>query len=160
MKLISQNAGIQSEDFEIFKQFDDSISLNLVLAICETTNRDPAEILESFGEYFVKKVYESEYRNLLTTFSSCPTNLIKSLNNLHDRLEMSFTELNPPSFDVVSEEEKSLTVNYYSDRDMPLEYFVKGLFQGIFQHFGENCEVIIQEEILGDAKATIKILHD
>lgn len=31
-KLISQNAGVQSEDFEIFKQFDDSISLNLDLS--------------------------------------------------------------------------------------------------------------------------------
>ncbi len=157
---ICSKVKISSEDFQVFQQYDDEVTLNLVLSVCEFTKKEPAEILESFGEYWIKYSFNTEYRDLISTFSTGPVNLIKSLNTLHDRLEISFEELTPPAFDVVSEDTNSLVINYYSERDMPLEFFVKGLFQGIFLHFDKKCNVIMLEEKLGDAKATLKIEHD
>ena len=146
--------------FELFKQYDDAITLNLVVAICEATQKDAPEILESFGEYWIGYAFESEYRDLLGSFATDPIELIKSLNNLHDRLEMSFDQLKPPSFDIVEERESSIIVNYYTERDMPLEYFVVGLMKGIFKHFKRSCDLEIIENTLGDAKATFELRYD
>ncbi len=71
-------------------------------------------------------------------------------------LEQTFEELKSPSFDTVEENSNKLVVNYYSDREMPLEFFVVGLFEGIFEHFDQKCNVEIIET-LGQAKATFQI---
>jgi hypothetical protein len=156
-KEICDNIEYKEYDFEVFKQYEDSITLNLVLTISKKLKKEPPEILESFGEYWIEFAYKSDYKELLETFASSPNDLIKSLNNLHDRLELSFDELTPPSFDIVEETDSYITVNYYTNRDMPLEYFVKGLLQGIFKHFNQKCDVVMLDETLGDAKQSFRI---
>ena len=147
----------EKKNFDLFQQYDDKLTLDLVLAIYKKTQKIPPEILEIFGVYWISYVFNTEYPDLLNTFATSPIELIKSLNTLHDRLEMSFKELTPPAFDLVEQSHDSITVNYYSERSMPLEYFVTGLFKGIFKYFDKVCEIEILENPLGNAKATIKI---
>jgi len=154
---ICESLKMDHEDFELFEQFDDQITLNLVGEICKKSKMDPKDLLEAFGQYWIKFAQKSDYSAILSTFATSPFELIYSLNNLHDRLELTFTNLNAPSFEVVNEQDNTLTVNYYSNRkDMPLEFFVKGLFMGIFQMFNKNCRVEIIPT-LGNAKATFLI---
>lgn len=148
---------IKVDDFELFQQFDDEVTLNLVKEICQVSKMEPETLLESFGQYWVKYAQKSDYSIILSTFATSPFDLIYSLNNLHDRLELTFSNLNAPSFEIVHEEENQITVNYYSDRkNMGLEFFVKGLFTGIFQMFNQQGQVEIIET-LGNANATFKI---
>lgn len=153
-KNICKKIEISADDFEHFKQFDDKITLNLVVEICNVNNMQADVLLVEFGRYWIKFAQKSDYNSILSAFATSPFELINSLNNLHDRLELTFTNLNAPSFEIVEQNLNTLTVNYYSDRkEMPLEYFVKGLFIGIFEMFNESCNVDIIET-LGDAKAT------
>lgn len=157
---ICDEINYEKKSFELLQQYDDKLTLDLVLAICNKTQKEPPEILDSFGTYWVSYAFDTDYRDLLNTFATSPVELIKSLNSLHDRLEMSFKELMPPSFDIVEELQNTITVNYYSERSMPLEHFVTGLFKGIFKYFDKECEIEILEKSLGNAKATIKIKHN
>lgn len=157
---ICDKINYEKKSFDLLRQYDDKLTLDLVLAICDKTQKDPQEILDSFGVYWVSYAFNTKYRDLLNTFATSPIELIKSLNTLHDRLEMSFKELMPPAFDIVEESQNTITVNYYSERSMPLEYFVTGLFKGIFKHFDKECEIEMLENSLGNAKATIAIKHN
>lgn len=153
---ICNNLQISSKDFDSFSQFDDSVTLGLVQKICEVSSKNPQDFLKEFGIYWIKFAQESDYQVILNAFAKSPFDLINSLNSLHERLELSFTNLNAPSFEIIQQDEISMIVNYYSLRDMPLQFFVKGLFVGIFKMFNEICEVEIIETI-GDAKATFLI---
>ncbi|MCJ8275527.1 MAG: heme NO-binding domain-containing protein [Bdellovibrionales bacterium] len=150
---------LPNQDFDSFEQYDDDMTLNIVSTICELSEKAAPDVLIDFGRYWIGYAYRSEYKVLLETFSKSPITLIKSLNSLHDRLEMSFEGLKPPSFDIVDMAEGKIIVNYYSDRDMPLEYFVIGLFHGIFEHFGQTCEIDLIEKI-EEAKATFQINYN
>lgn len=147
---------ISNEDFSLFMQFDDSVTLGIVQNVCGLTQKPAEEILESFGVFWIDFAKNSDYQIILNTFATSPFELINSLNALHERLELSFTNLNAPSFETVSFQDKIMTVNYYSSRDLPLKFFVKGLFKGIFKLFDKNCDVEIIDT-LGDAKATFLI---
>lgn len=157
---ICDEINYEKKSFDLFHQYDDKLTLDLVLVICKKTQKEPKEFLDSFGVYWVSYTFNTEYRELLNTFATSPIELINSLNNLHDRLEMSFKELMPPTFDIVDVSQNTITVNYYSERSMPLEYFVIGVFKGIFKHFDKECEIEMVENPLGNAKATIKIKHN
>lgn len=153
---ICKSLDIPTDDFKLFDQFDDSVTLGIVQNICRLTNSSPEDILENFGIFWIEYARKSDYEVILNAFATSPFDLINSLNALHERLELSFTNLNAPSFEIVSQEDKTMTVNYYSNRDLPLKYFVKGLFMGIFKMFDSACHIEFVD-VLGDAKATLLI---
>ena len=156
---VCDKLGTSRDDFTKFEQYDDKVTLNLVVKVCELTGKDAPEILENFGKFWIEYAYRSEYSAILATFSKNPLLLIKSLNSLHERVEMNFDKLDAPSFDLIEETSNKILINYYSDRDMPLEFFVKGLFSGIFDHFGWKSKVEIVEKI-DTSKATFKISYE
>lgn len=153
---ICKHLNISTEDFSPFLQFDDSVTLGIVENVCNVTQMPAELILENFGVFWIEYARKSDYQIILNTFATSPYELINSLNALHERLELSFTDLNAPSFETIEQNDSSITVNYYSNRDLPLKFFVKGLFIGIFKMFNKNCEVTLLET-LGDAKATFLI---
>ena len=154
---VCQNINRNSDDFELFNQFDDQITLDLVTQICKTSGMRPEKLLEAFGVYWIKFAQNSDYSAILSTFATSAFDLIHSLNNLHERLELTFSNLKAPAFEVIEHNDKMMKVNYYSDRaHMPLEFFVKGLFIGIFKMFNQECKVEMIAT-LGSAKATFVI---
>lgn len=156
---VCSKLSMPTDDFYSFDQYDDEITLNVIVTICEVAQMEAPVVLKEFGRYWIEYAFNSEYKAILNTFSKSPVALIKSLNSLHERLEMTFEDLRAPSFDIVLIDDGEMIVNYYSDRKMPLEYFVIGLFYGIFEHFGEKCEVHMIRTI-ENAKATFVIKYD
>lgn len=143
-------------DFDVFEQYDDKVTLETVLTISEVTGISAENILIGFGKYWVEYAQKSEYSEILKTFGTNARVLLKSLDKLHERLQLSLTNLNAPSFEVVDESDSTLIINYYSERDLPLESFVTGLFLGIFDMYKEKGNVK-QIDTLGEAKATFLV---
>ena len=154
---LCESLNISSEDFALFEQNSDTITLDLVLKISEVLECDPSETLISFGKYWINYAFKSEYRDLLDTFSKSPVTLLKSLNSLHQSLELSFTDLNAPAFEMVEENANSAVIDYFSEREMPLEYFVKGLFLGIFDRHNQKCDITFDNESYSHCKARFTI---
>jgi len=142
IKIIDRDESIPNE-FGIFAQYDDFITANIVGNICEDQKINAEDFLVDFGRYWVKYAKKSDYKGILEVFASSPTFLIKSLDSLHTRLTMLFENLSPPSFSTEEPRPGLILVNYSSDRNLPLEYFVKGLLVGIFELFDQQCKVNI-----------------
>lgn len=145
-----------STNFSPFEQYDDQVTLNAVVAISEVSGISAENILLDFGKYWIGYAQKSEYNEILMIFGTGTRELFKSLDKLHERLQLSMNNLKAPSFEIVEESESTLLINYYSERDLPLEPFVRGLFLGIFEMFNESGNVK-QVDTLGDAKATFLI---
>ena len=146
---IASNANIKNvEGFASFEQYDDQVTLDLVLNTSNHLDIEVTKLLESFGLYWVEYAKKSEYSSILEAAAKNPIDLLKNLNALHKRLELTFDNLNAPSFWVENLTENSLELFYKSQRDMPLEFFVIGLVKGIFKLYDASCEV----EIVGEKK--------
>ena len=155
---ICSTVGISSNDFNSFEQYDDQLTVDLVVAICQKLEIEAPVLLESFGEYWVVYASKSEYKTILSSFGDNPLDLINSLDALHTRLELTFENLDPPSFHTTIVSDHEVIVHYNSNRDMPLVFFVKGLLQGIFKHFKQECKVEVLEDSEED-KARFRIVY-
>lgn len=149
---VAEANNIPKEGFNPLSQYDDAITGNLVVSISEITGKPAPDLLEDFGVYWIQYAKTTEYAGILETFGETPVDLISSLDALHSRLKVSFEDLKPPSFWVENIGENEIIVNYYSERDMPLEYFVKGLLRGIFESFGQKCHI----EMIEPSDASVK----
>lgn len=134
------------EGFASFEQYDDQVTLDLVANTSAHMNIEVTKLLESFGLYWVDYAKKSEYSSILEAAAKNPIDLLKNLNALHKRLELTFDNLNAPSFWVENLTENSLDLYYKSQRDMPLEFFVIGLVKGIFKLYDATCDVEIASE--------------
>jgi hypothetical protein len=134
---------LDSHNFIPFEQYDDSLTSDLVGIICKKFSFEAPNLLEEFGKYWVEYAKKSEYSSILDSFATSPIELIKSLDSLHTRLELTFDQLKPPSFWITNESEHKIWVHYQTHRDMPLQYFVIGLIKGIFLMFDQECTVEI-----------------
>ena len=153
---VCKSLNISTNDFDSFYQYSDQQTLDLVGAICKKIDIEPAALLESFGEYWVKFAMQSEYKAILVSFGETPLELINSLDSLHTRLELTFDNLDPPSFHTTKVSDQEVIVHYNSNRDMPLELFVVGLLKGIFKLFNMKCSVEILDESGAD-KARFRV---
>jgi hypothetical protein len=138
---ICQRANLKLKSFAPFEQYDDAITGNLVSIISDIAKMNPTDLLEAFGEYWILYAHRSEYSSILESFATSPVELIESLDNLHSRLELMFTNLKAPSFWVEHSADREILVHYTTVRDMPLEFFVVGLLKGIFRLFKQDCKV-------------------
>jgi guanylate cyclase soluble subunit beta len=141
---VCQKASLQTRDFTPFEQYDDNITGNIVVTISELTNIKAEDLLEAFGIYWVEYAKRSEYNSILVSFATSPIALIESLDSLHSRLQLLFSELSAPSFWVEHSAPNEIIVHYSTIRkDMPLEFFVVGLLKGVFKMFNQTCTVVM-----------------
>ncbi len=71
LELCSQTA-IPEKDFVAFQQYDDEVTLNIVLKVCELTGKSAQDLLIAFGRYWIHFAFRSEYKEVLQTFSEVP----------------------------------------------------------------------------------------
>jgi hypothetical protein len=138
---IVADCGLNYNTFKSFEQYDDSITGDLVASISKKTKVEPIIILEDFGRHWIKFASNSEYSSILDAFATSPVDLIRSLDGLHTRLQITFDNLKSPSFWVDRINDNKIIVYYSSQRELPLEFFVIGLIHGIFGLFDQVCEV-------------------
>jgi hypothetical protein len=146
---VCESLGLESLDFNHFEQYEDQITLDVILEYTKLTNQEAEAVLESFGKYWVEFTHESEYQTILHSFAPGPVELIESLDALHSRLELTFDNLSAPSFWTERETENKVLVYYSTTRELPLQFFVVGLLKGIFKLFDKPCKVEIVEDLKG-----------
>ncbi len=137
---IRADAGVPDEPFMSMESYDDSVTYNLVGSACKVLNLPAEAVLEEFGKYWVLYTAEAGFGGLMQSAGGSFPLFIRNLDALHTRVKLSFPNLQPPSFQVADEGERSLVLHYHSHRQ-GLAPFVIGLLKGLASRFQVDAEI-------------------
>ena len=140
---VKTRAGVDVEMFVAMSPYPDSVTYSLVGAASEVLDIPAGEILEAFGEYWMLYSAREGYGELLDLMGHDVPSFLEQLDDVHERLKLSFPDLVPPSMSVSDVTDASLVVHYRSDRE-GLAPFVVGLLRGVGARFGRPVEVTLQ----------------
>jgi guanylate cyclase soluble subunit beta len=84
-------------DFLRYEYYSDSTTMELVAVISEMLNISIPEVLETFGEYFIKYM-SREYSNLLQCLGSTLVEWLSNVNMLHVHLNETLPKMVSPYF--------------------------------------------------------------
>jgi hypothetical protein len=142
---IRARAGLAESRFQAMEQYPDSVTYELVGALCEETGMTADQALEAFGEYWIQYTGAEGYEHLLEASGDTLPEFLNNLNDLHTRVALIFTHLSPPSFLVSDETEQSLVLHYFSHRE-GLGPVMVGLLRGLGARF--NVDVVVEREVM------------
>lgn len=137
---ITSKAGISSDDFELMQNYPDSVTYGLVGAASEQLSISAADLLEQFGEYWIRFTADKGYGDLLSLFGADFRSCLKNLNQMHARMGAMMPELQPPRFTVEEVSGNELRLSYFSKRP-GLTPMVVGLLKGLASRHGEQISV-------------------
>jgi hypothetical protein len=100
----------------------------------------PSEIMQAFGEFWVKYTSEEGYGEMMDMSGDNLPEFLENLDNLHARVGVSFPHLQPPSFECTDMEEDSLKLHYHSSRE-GLTPMIFGLVKGLGARFETEVEI-------------------
>jgi Haem-NO-binding len=171
---IKEKAGCTVEDggFLRYKYYDDSDTVDLVVAASEVLNITVDEVLHAFGDYFVGYVKVNGYGNVLECLGSNLRDWLSNLNSLHDHLQASYPKgFVAPVFwsedDVEFElstagaESNAILVHYFSHRGSLLVPLVVGLIKRVaLDYFSIEItmeQLQLQDEAAGVGQTTWRV---
>lgn len=137
---IREQAGTD-DVFIAMDQYPDEVTVGLVGGACAVLGAEPAQVLESFGEYWVQFTVRT-YGELFEMSGDSFVGFIKNLNDLHTRVEQMMPDLAPPSFIVTDETDGQFTLQYHSKR-AGLQPMVQGLVRGLGKHFNTAVDITL-----------------
>ena len=137
---VKVQANLQVEEFQSMEQYEDAVSVDLIVALSEIQGISPAKVLEHIGEFWIDFAYRSEYGSLIDMAGTTLPEILMQLDELHERVGESFEHLKPPSFWCTNVSDNSLTLHYVSERE-GLAPMVIGLIKGLGKHLSLTCEV-------------------
>lgn len=140
---VKARAGVDVEVFVAMSPYPDAVTYSLVGAASEVLGLPAQEILEAFGEYWMLYSAREGYGELLDLMGHDVPSFLEQLDDVHERLKLSFPDLVPPSMAVSDVSDASLVVHYRSDR-AGLAPFVVGLLRGVGARFGRPVEVSLR----------------
>ena len=141
------------------KSYDDQVTYDLVGACVEVLELPVEDVLHTFGEYWVLDVAVVNYSNLMDASGMSFVELVKNLDQMHSRIQMTFDNLNPPSFQCQELDAETIKISYFSDRP-GLTYFVAGLLSGLGKHFQEDVNIeILATKADGAVCDDFKVTH-
>ena len=137
---VKKKARTTTDEFISMEQYPDEDSVALVVAGAEVLNKEPGEMLEEIGEYWIEFALNSDYGDLLRMAGNTLSELLINLDNMHVRVGSSFPNLQPPSFWCTNVEKGSLILHYSSKRP-GLAQFVVGLVKGLASMLSISCTI-------------------
>lgn len=137
---ICAEAGVDPEGFIAMQTYDDAITYRLVGAVCKHSGMEASAILEAFGAYWVTYTAKQGYGALMTAAGKTLPEFLGNLDALHSRVNATFPDLAPPSFQVETETPGRLRLHYWSHR-AGLGPLVVGLLKGLGEHFSTPVAV-------------------
>ena len=127
-------AGIGADGFRSMQQYDDAVTLSLLMAASETLQEAPEVLLEEFGRHWLVFADAQGYGELLSMTGGDLRGFLKNLDLLHARIARSYPSFAPPSFQCSDDANGALLLHYRSHR-LGLLPFVLGLVQGLAARF-------------------------
>jgi hypothetical protein len=138
---IRSDAGLPDEPFLLMEQYPDEVTYKLVGSACKVLNLPAEAVLKEFGRFWTIYSAEVGYGELLRTVGRTLPEFLKNLDQMHTRIQLTFTHLKPPSFAVTDETANSCVVHYYSERP-GLAPLVIGLLEGLSVRFQLELDVV------------------
>jgi hypothetical protein len=139
-KEIKQKAEVDVDVFISMEGYPDDLTHRLVKAASVVLNLSPSEIMQAFGEFWVKYTSEEGYGEMIDMSGDNLPEFLDNLDNLHARVGVSFPKLKPPSFECTDTEEASLKLHYRSSRE-GLAPMIVGLVKGLGTRFDTEVDI-------------------
>lgn len=137
---IKQKAEVDVDVFISMEGYPDDLTHRLVKAASVVLNLSPTEIMQAFGNFWVKYTSEEGYGEMMDMSGDTLPEFLENLDNLHARVGVSFPKLQPPSFECSDMEEDSLKLHYRSERE-GLAPMILGLVQGLGVRFETEVDI-------------------
>ena len=139
-KDICRLSGFEEEDFVGLEPYPDQLTYTLVKNVSKKTGMDPSKILEVFGEHWILYTADEGYGDLMNLSGSNFVDFLSNLDMLHERIANIMPQLAPPQFTTRNQMEKSIELEYRSEREgfIPMLY---GLLKGLGKRFDMDVQV-------------------
>jgi hypothetical protein len=137
---IVRRAGIDAVTFVSLDSYPDETTFSLVEAASEVLGLPADEVLERFGEHWVRYTGREGYGPLMNAYGSDVASFLRNLDALHARVSLMMPDLRPPSFQIVEDGPDRFLVHYHSGR-RGLAPMVTGLLRGIGSLFDQEVGV-------------------
>ncbi len=141
---VRAKAGVPDDIFVNMVKYPDDATYRLVGAASEVLKTPAPAILEAFGEYWTIYSAQSGFGHLLDFAGNTLVDFLRNLDNMHTRVQLSFPELEPPSFKVTDVTSDSLRLHYYSKRP-GLAPLAIGMVKGLGKRFSTPVEIRIEK---------------
>jgi hypothetical protein len=137
---IVRRAGLEMITFVSLDGYDDDVTYRLVAAASEVLGLPPEEVLERFGEHWVRYTGREGYGHLMSAYGTDVATFLHNLDAMHARVTLIMPDLKPPSFEIVQDGTDRFLVHYHSTR-VGLGPMVTGLLRGVGLLFGQELNV-------------------
>ena len=137
---IKEKSGVDIDYFISTEPYDDAITYLLAEAASEELGISVADVLFTFGEWWILKTGNEKYGGLMKAGGSNLKEFLINLPLFHDRIMLIYPNLMPPEFKVEEVQDNSLVLHYFSEREALVD-FMKGLISGLGKMFNTPVEI-------------------
>lgn len=127
---IKREAQVEDDMFLSMEAYPDDLTYRLVGAASTVLNVPAADLLDAFGEHWVKFTAAEGYGEFFRMGGATLPAFLQNLDRMHARVALSFPDLRPPFFRCTDVGERSLSLHYHSPRE-GLAPMVTGLLRGL-----------------------------
>ncbi len=134
-----ENAGMKRTSFFMpLQNVDDSSVVKLIRSVCNVLQITPIQAADAFGDFWMNvyapKIYEVYYRG-----TNSAKDFLLKMDSVHDVVTKNMPNAHPPRFIYTWINEKTLMIEYISNRGL-IDIFV-GLIKGVGKYYHENLIV-------------------
>ena len=126
--------------FVAMSSYPDEVTYRLVEAASEVLGAPPEQILEAFGEHWIRYTVDEGYGDMMALYGDTVFEFLNNMNSLHAQIRLTFPELKPPVITCEALPGGDIEVAYRSDRP-GLAPMLVGLIRGLGKRFGTPVEI-------------------
>lgn len=141
---ILDRSGIEQPVFVAMEDYDDALTYRLVEAASDVLGLPQAEVLEAFGEHWIRYTGAQGYGPMLDAMGATLPRFLGNLDSMHSRIALTMPHLRPPSFSCEELDEQRLLVRYWSERT-GFAPMVMGLLKGLGSRFDLDVAVTLTD---------------
>lgn len=156
---IVAQAGVELPVFVALEPYDDALTYRLVEAASHVTGMSPADVLEAFGEHWILYTGDQGYGPMLSAMGATLPRFLGNLDSMHSRIALTMPALRPPSFACEEVDERTLRVQYWSERQ-GLAPMVVGLLKGLGARFDLDVTVRVDPRPEGADHDTFVVTYE
>lgn len=127
--------------------YDHAELIGLVTALAGETGADPSELVRTFGRHLFDRFVEG-YPQFFDGVPNAIEFLARIEDYIHVEVRKLYADAELPTFDHTRMDDGAMELLYRSPR--PFGDFAQGLIEGCVRHFGEEFEIVRQDESAGE----------
>jgi len=117
---------------------DDQMIKNIFNATCTVLDISLKQAADIFGDYWIN-TYSQKVYGIYYQVSKSAQDFIMSMDKVHQDTTQTLPDAQPPQFDYIWNDDKTLIMKYKSERG--LIDFMVGLIKGVGKYYNENLKV-------------------